>query len=176
MLTPLEKMAIEKGFLTLKIIWAAMFGPLLIYVIICHQFGHEIRQVANIQIPVDVLKYIFLGLSLVTLFLTHHLRRSMLAVRSVGPVIKLADQTSYSNQPQALVKYTAAVIVSLALSESIGIYGLVLFFLGDTFRTLYTFIIISAFAMSYYRPKQEELVMLAISMKAEQDQRPRYLH
>lgn len=176
MLTPSEKEAIEKGFATLKIIWMVMFGALLIYVIICRQFGHEIQQAANIQLAATRLKYIFLGLSIGTLLLTHHLRRIMLVVRSAGPVIKLADRPSYPNQPQALGKYTAAVIVSLALSESIGIYGLVLFFLGDSLQTLYTFIAVSAFAMLYYRPKQEELAMLAISMKADQGQTSQYLH
>jgi len=176
MLTPSEKKAIEKGFIALKIIWIAMFGTLLIYVIICHKFGHEIRQAVRTELPITHLKYIFLGLSIGTLLLTHHLRRLMLTVRSVGPVIKFADQPSYSNQPQALGKYTAVVIVSLALSESIGLYGLVLFFLGGSFQTLYTFIIISAFAMLYYRPKQEELVMLAVSMQVEKEQTPQYLH
>jgi hypothetical protein len=154
----------------------AMLGTLLIYVIICRQFGHEIQQAANIQLPIPNLKYIFLGLSIGTLLLAHHLRRIMLTVRSAGPVLKLADQPSYPSQPQTLGKYTAAVIVSLAFSESIGIYGLVLFFLGESLNTFYTFIIVSAFAMFYYRPKQEELAMLAISMKAEQEQPPRYLH
>jgi hypothetical protein len=39
MLTPSEREAIEKGYLTLKIIWVAMLGLLPIYVIVCHLFG-----------------------------------------------------------------------------------------------------------------------------------------
>ena len=53
-----------------------------------------------------------------------------------------------------------ALVLCLALCESIGIYGLVLFFLGDTFQTLYTFVVISAAGMFYYRPKREELETL----------------
>ena len=56
------------------------------------------------------------------------------------------------------------MIVSLALSEFIGIMGLVLFFLGDNFQVLYTFMAISAIAMLFYRPKRQELETLNIAM------------
>lgn len=54
------------------------------------------------------------------------------------------------------------MVVSLALSESIGIYGFVLFLLGDSFGTLHIFVGISALAMFFYRPKREELETLAM--------------
>jgi hypothetical protein len=62
-----------------------------------------------------------------------------------------------SDPAQNLQRYTAAVIVSLAISESIGIYGLVLYLLGEELSTLYTFIGISAMAMIFYRPKENEV-------------------
>ena len=55
--------------------------------------------------------------------------------------------------------------LSLAISESIGVHGFVLFLLGGDFKTLYIFIFISAIAMLVYRPKVEELGQLAIAMK-----------
>ena len=58
----------------------------------------------------------------------------------------------------------AAMIVSLALSESIGVYGLVLFLIGDSFQTLYIFIGISVVAMFFYRPKREDLETLATAI------------
>jgi len=67
-----------------------------------------------------------------------------------------------SNQASPIAKYATAMVVSLALSESIGIYGFVLFLLGDNFRTLYIFVGISALAMLFYRPKREELETLAM--------------
>jgi hypothetical protein len=70
-----------------------------------------------------------------------------------------------SNQPSLLVLYTTAVIVSLALCDSIGLFGLVLFMLGDSFPTLHVFIGISALAMYFYRPKREELETLATAMQ-----------
>jgi hypothetical protein len=53
--------------------------------------------------------------------------------------------------------YTKATVITLALAESIGIFGLVLFFLGDSFQVLYLFIAVSAAVMFYYRPKRDEL-------------------
>ena len=55
------------------------------------------------------------------------------------------------------------MFVSLALSEFIGIMGLVLFFLGDNFQVLYTFMAISTIAMFLYRPKREELETLVMA-------------
>lgn len=52
----------------------------------------------------------------------------------------------------------------MALSESIGVYGLVLFFLSKDSGVLYQFIVMSAIAMLYYRPRKEELLQLAVEM------------
>jgi hypothetical protein len=60
------------------------------------------------------------------------------------------------------------VIVSLVLCDSIGIFGLVLFFLNDSFRTLHFFIGISALAMYFYRPKREEFETLALAMQTKE--------
>ncbi len=67
-----------------------------------------------------------------------------------------------SNQASPIARYATAMVVSLALSESIGIYGFVLFLLGDNFRTLHIFVGISALAKFFYRPKREELETLAM--------------
>jgi hypothetical protein len=77
-----------------------------------------------------------------------------------------------SNQPSPPAKYTVAMLVSLALSESIGIFGFLLFLFGDNFQVLYTFIAVSALAMFFYRPKREELETLAISMRTKQASAP----
>ncbi len=52
----------------------------------------------------------------------------------------------------------------MALSESIGIYGMVLFILSKDSMTLYQFITMSAIAMFYYRPRKEELLEVAAQM------------
>ena len=61
MLVEHEKKAIEKGLLTLWIIWAAIMGSLFIYVFICHQFGYEIRGNMSQNFPIPLLRNILIG-------------------------------------------------------------------------------------------------------------------
>jgi hypothetical protein len=157
-----DKEAIERGLRILWIIWAAMFGSLLIYVFICHQLGEDMRPAGSPDFPIDLLKNILYIVAIVTLALTHFIRKLMLAGRFGGSDSRLSKNGAASGTPSFVARYTAALIVSLALSESIGIYGLVLFLLGANFQTLYIFIGVSAAAMFFYRPKKEELESLAI--------------
>ena len=163
-----QENAIEKGLLTLWIIWAAILGSLFIYVFICYQFGDEIRQTMSPNFPVSVLRNILYGVAIITLFLTHFLRRFMLSVKSGNASAKSLTPGTHSNQSSLLAKYTTALILSLALSESIGIYGFVLVLLGDDFQTLYIFTGISALALYFYRPKREEIEALAFALQTEQ--------
>jgi len=167
-----ESGANEKQLLILWIIWASMLGSLFIYVFICHLCGDQIRRAASPNFPLDLIRSILYGLAIFTIFLTHILRKFMLTARSEGSGPMSLKSSLLSNQPSFLAKYTTAVIVSLVLSESIGIYGVVLFLLGDDFRTLYIFIGISALAMFFYRPKREELETLAIAMQSGEWQSP----
>ncbi|OGP55997.1 MAG: hypothetical protein A2Y65_03700 [Deltaproteobacteria bacterium RBG_13_52_11] len=155
-----ERGAINKGMRTLWLIWAAMLGSLLIYIFICHQLGEGFKSAEESDVPIDLLRNIFFGVAAAELIMSYYLRRFMLKGR-LSAVIR----SSPLNQPPFVGQYTAAVIISIALSESIGIYGLVLFVLGGGFKILYTFIVVSALAMVFYRPKREELERLAMAYK-----------
>ena len=155
----------EKGFWTLWMIWAAMLGSLVIYVFICHQLGDELRKNLRQDIPLDPLRIILYSVTIFEMIFIVFMRKRMLAARGAVPEPMSAEPPEPSNQSSALAKYTTAVIISLALCESIGIYGLLLFFLGDTFQTLYVFIGIAALGMIFYRPKKEELETLAMAMR-----------
>lgn len=157
MITETDKEQIEKSFMILRIIWAAILGTLIIYLFICYQFGDQIQQPSRSQFPLATLRNILYGVAAVTLLLSHFFRRFMLTRRPGSSGTTALKSPSHSNLSSVLGKYTVALIVSLALSESIAIYGLVLFFLGDDYQTLYFFVGISAIAMFFYRPKKEEL-------------------
>jgi hypothetical protein len=168
MLVEHQEKAIEKGLLTLWIIWAAIMGSLLIYVFFCHQFGDEIRRDMGENFPLPLMRNILYGIAIIMLFLTHFFKRFLLGGTFSGALSKSVKSGPHSNQPPFLAKYATALIVSLALSESIGIYGFVLFLLGDDFHTLYIFIGISALAIYVHRPKREEIETLAIAMQTEE--------
>jgi heme/copper-type cytochrome/quinol oxidase subunit 3 len=162
----------EKGLRTLWIIWAAMAGSLLVYVFLCHQFGEEIRGRGSHDLPVGLIRNILSVVTIVTLFLTHFIRKRMLEGPLGSPGAGPFKPATASSQPSVLIYYTTAVIVSLVLCDSIGIYGLVLFFLGDSFRTLHVFIGISALAMYFYRPQREEFETLALAMQTQKTPPP----
>lgn len=56
------------------------------------------------------------------------------------------------------------MIVTLAIAESVAIYGLLLLFLGKDFQSLYIFTAVSAAAMIVHRPKMDEVERLAIAV------------
>lgn len=143
-------------------IWAGIFGSLPIYVLICHLVGDGIRQSLGPNFPLDLLKNGLYGVAIFTLLLTPFLRKFMIGGRSRGLGSETPQSPLISNQSSPIAKYTVAMVVSLALSESIGIYGFVLCLLGATFQTLYIFVGFSALAMFFYRPKREELETLAM--------------
>lgn len=64
-------------------------------------------------------------------------------------------------------RYLLTIIISMAIAESIGVYGFVMYVLGDSYNTLYIFISLSALAMFLYRPKVEEYQQLVESIEAQ---------
>ena len=160
-----EKDAIDKGMKTLWFVWAAMLVSLLMYVFICHQPGVGFKSVEGSDFPIGLLRNIFFGAGAAAWLMTYFMRRSMLSVRAGISKPKPVERMVRWNAPPFFARYAAAVIVSLGLAESIGIYGFVLFLLGGGFKTLYTFIGISALAMVFYRPKREEMERLAMAYK-----------
>lgn len=165
MLNPSEKEMVDKGMIVMWIIWGAILVSLFVYVLVCHLAGDQIRQNANPAIPLDLFKNILYAVSLITLIISYFVRKAVLVVRSSGTRTGASNISQQSTQPAFIGKYTVAMIISLALSESIGIYGVVLYFIGDSLQTLYTFIGVSAIAMIFYRPKKEEIITLANDMK-----------
>jgi len=159
------KDAIDKGMKTLWFIWAAMLGSLLMYMFLCHQLGVGFKSTGDYNLPIGLLRMILAGMGVFALIMAYFLRRSMLTVRAGLPKARLVERMVEWNAPPFMAKYATAVIVSLALAESIGIYGLVLFLLGGGFKTLYIFIVVSALAMVFYRPKKEEMEKLAMAYK-----------
>jgi len=160
-----EKAAIDKGMQTLWIIWAAMLVSLLMYVFICHQPGVGFKGFGGSDFPIGLLRNIFFGAGSAAWLMAYFMRRSMLSVRAGISKPKPVERMVKWNAPPCIAKYATTVIVSLALSESIGVYGFVLFLFEGGFKTLYTFIGISALAMVFYRPKREEVERLATAYK-----------
>lgn len=136
---------LEKQYRALQIIWVAMLLSLGAYVAVGQLAGDSIRQGISDSMPLDTIRTILFGVSVVELIGIHYVRKTML---------RLSRGTA---QQAVAQRYSVTSIISYAVSESIGIYGLVLYFLGDDIQSLYVLMGISALAMVYYRPKYEVL-------------------
>ncbi|MBF0224525.1 MAG: hypothetical protein HQK76_03635 [Desulfobacterales bacterium] len=141
---------------TLKIsimIWIAMLSSLLIAPFVFYFFKDKIQ--VRTDIPIELLRTVFYALSVMEFVIAYFLRRFVLKANSekYNPVLQIGKNP---NSP-VLIKYTKAVIVSLGIVECFGIYGFILFLLGDSFIIFCSFIAISIAGMLFFRPNQKEL-------------------
>jgi hypothetical protein len=144
---------IDRGMATLRIIWLALMMSLVIYGVVGGMAAPGMASPMN-QEDFAVLRIALFALSLATLLASRYIKR--LIMTGKGRAIGLA----HDQPPAVMQRYTGAVIASLAMSESVGIYGLVLYLLGKDETDLYLLLAISALAMVYHRPKREELADL----------------
>ena len=158
-----ERPKLSDQFKVMWIIWGAMIASLLIYVLLCHFLGEEIRSNIKTRLDIKLLRNILFVVAACELGFIYYIRKIMLSIRGAGSESTPVQQESVVELSSYSGKYITAMIVSLALADSIGIYGLVLYLLGDNFQTLYIFIGISGVTMFYYRPKMEDFEGLQLS-------------
>jgi len=145
---------LDRELSKLKIIWFGMLGSLVLYVILGLQIA------TNLQVSMDkstfgVIKTLLYLFTFIIIVITRYIRRYIL------PGKGQYGQATQNFQPLTLQKYTSTMIIAWALLECIGIFGLVLFFLGKNRMDLFLFVAISAAAMLWYRPRKDELINLA---------------
>jgi len=160
---------LDKAWTTIKIVWGALVGSLAIYLLACKLMETQLTPLSP-GLPIETMRVSFIIIAIVTIAATSYIRKALLKISKSEPsFVKIRRH----QQPPAAAKYTTAIIVAMALSESIGIYGVVLFVLSKDAPTLYLFLVVSAMAMLYYRPRKEELLQVAVEMqKSQEAERP----
>ena len=151
---------LRKGMLMLRVIWFGMFGSLALYLFMGLQAAGTLQASMN-EDTFATLKLALYALALVTLLMTRYIRGLIVSSK------KQYRQAIQYFQDPVLQKYATALVVSWAMAESIGIYGLVLFFLGKNTTDLYLLLLVSAAAMIAYRPRKDEAIRL--SQKSRED-------
>ncbi len=144
---------LDKRLMTLKIIWFAMLMSLGIYLFVGIQVGTNVQSSIN-EDTFGILRTVLYAMAFAILIATRYIRKLIMSGKN-----QVSQPVQVLKHP-ALQKYSAATIVALAMSEGIGIYGLVLFFLGKNSTDLYLLILISAAAMVMYRPRKDEMLNL----------------
>ncbi|HUL22653.1 MAG TPA: hypothetical protein VLZ10_14450 [Thermodesulfobacteriota bacterium] len=144
---------VDKRLMILRIIWFAMLISLAVYLFVA------IRVATNVQPSISgemftILRTVLYVMAIAILIAAKYVRKLIMSGRSQ------VSQPAQALEYLALQKYSAATIVALAMSESIGVYGLILFFLGKNSRDLYLLILVSAAAMVIYRPRKDEMLSL----------------
>jgi hypothetical protein len=146
----------------------ALVGSLASYILVCKLAEDQLRPM-NSDFQFETLRNVLYFVSAITLLGVFFIRKAMLAVSSRNAAFIFGQASSI--QHPAAAKYMFATIVSMVLCETIGIFGIVLFFLSRDSFALYQFIIISAVAMFFYRPYKEEFLRIAEDMKKQKARR-----
>jgi F0F1-type ATP synthase membrane subunit c/vacuolar-type H+-ATPase subunit K len=155
-----EKLSIERQWLTIRILWGSLMVALAVYVIIAHVIGPE-GAVGIDQEPGDP-EWLA------------HAPRYVLGVISVGVLataffIRRAASNPKSRISRTMGAYLPMIVVSSALCESVGIYGLVIFMLERHLLWLYIFVGVAAASMILLRPRKRDLINLAVRSKSQRD-------
>lgn len=177
MLDPEEKEELKKRMLTLKIVWGFSMAALALYVVVCHQIAllDESSDMGFDGTTLLIIKSTLAVVAVWSLVVAYFMRKFMLTAWQKGPKSKFIQRMFtpkaklFTSSSQAAAKYTAAIIYSITLSESVGIFGLLLFLMSGEFLPLYIFVIVSAIALYFFRPRFEELEQLAIDLKRHRD-------
>ncbi|MCQ8104306.1 hypothetical protein NP590_09325 [Methylomonas sp. SURF-2] len=127
------------------LICLAMLSSLLIYNLLGQLWGDEIRH------PLDepqriVLRTILYIVAIVLFPLTNLLRHILLRLNQTMPGKKTAGQ-----------RYLVTILVTQSMVEIVGLFGFIMFVLGDDFNTLYIFTLLGAVGVYLHKPKREEL-------------------
>jgi len=138
----ISEQEINKGMMVLKIIWSAILVSLAVYLVVGRMIAPGLPPVMDSG-SFAMLRLALYALGFATLVASRHVKKLVLA-----------------RPAPAMQRYTSAVIVSLAMCESIGIFGLVLFIIGRDPADFYLLLGVSAAAVVYYRPRKEELAGL----------------
>jgi len=139
---------VKKAHRQATLIGVAMISSLFIYVIVVESIKSYFQGMAPLFI-VEILRYLFFGLTFVEFFLIGFLRKRLLSFGAVMDVFSDQGKT-FSPMAQKLLTVT---IISYALCESVAIYGLILFLIGGKRLDFYTFLILSLIYFAVYFPR-----------------------
>ncbi len=144
MLNPLNPPSSSHRFTTFWIITAAFVISPVIYIALCHILGAEIQSAISLEQRV-LMRSIFYALAIATFPLTTLIRHIFVRLNQTMPGTQPAQQ-----------RYLTTLLVSFALMETVGLYGLIMFVLGDDFNTLYIVSGLAVLGFFLHRPKQDE--------------------
>jgi len=149
MYNPIDHKSLEADLKLPWLIVGMMLVMLATYLVICFTIGTELQQPLPEITRVKIRTALYI-VAIVSFPMTNLLRHIQLRLNQTMPL------TQANFQAEAKKRYLVTVIVSMALMESIGAFGFVLFMLGDGNNNLIIFTGLSVLGLFLYRPKLEE--------------------
>ena len=140
----IERKKIQSDLLLPWIVFCIMLLMLAGQIFICHYFIDDIRLATYTEPPI-LIRSVLYFVAIITFPLTNLIRHIMLRLNQTMP-----------GETTAKSRYFITVLISMSFAETLGIYGLILFVIGDDFNTLYIFSCLCVLALFLYRPKVEE--------------------
>lgn len=162
-----EVRQLKAGMFKVWTVWIAMFLTLVLALIFAFLLGKNVEQLHHPR-TIRQITQILYGVSIVGLILAYFIRKYMLHRTSSKPLSEETGNARGQISPY-IARYKPAVVVSLAIAESIAAFGLTIFFMDGNLTTFLIFLAISLIGLFIYRPKFEEVEKLAISIKQNSD-------
>jgi hypothetical protein len=142
-------------------IWAAMIGSLAVYAVFFILAADNFHALTISDFPVSLVRNILIVLSAIIFVVIGNIRKFQLHAKS----IRQRDNAGMTADEALRIKYMSVMVISLALSEIIAIFGVIIFLLSADVISLYIFLGISAVTMTVNCPKPGELDMIIEKMK-----------
>ena len=162
-----EVRQLKAGMFKVWTVWIAMFLTLVLALIFAFLLGGDVEQRHHPR-NIRQITQILYGVSIVGLILAYFIRRYMLHRASSKPLPEETSNTPGQISPY-IARYKPAVVVSLAIAESIAAFGLTIFFMEGNLTPFLIFLAMSLVGLFLYRPKFEEVEKLAIAIKQSSD-------
>jgi hypothetical protein len=139
-----------------------LLTTLLTYIVACFAFGDQIQN----TLPDDqrvLIRTILYVAAIITFPMTNLIRHIQLRLNQTMPFSDIIPRVV------AKRRYLVTTILSMLLIESIGVFGFVMFVLGDNFNTLFIFSGLSALGFFLYRPKLTEYISIVEALTPAND-------
>jgi len=148
---------VKADFKLLWLLLALVLLTLATYIFASHYFGAQIQNVIKEEQRI-MIRSVLYALTIISFPFTNLIRFIMVRLNQTMP-----------GKSTARHRYFITLLVSMIFAGSIGIYGFVMFMLGDSYNTLYIFCILSALAAYLYRPKYVEYLSIIEALIDDQE-------
>jgi hypothetical protein len=160
MLSRVEPEQLKSDLIIPWVIQGIMLATLAAFLIVCIAFGDQIKEPLP-EAQRVLIRTVLYVVAIVTFPMTNLIRHIQLRLNQTMPYSQGTPVKEAKN------RYLVTVIVSMSLIESVGIFGFVMFILGDNFNTLYIFSGLSALGIFLYRPKIDEYASVVEALTAQ---------